>query len=380
MAAPLSKDRHIVGLDGLRALAVTAVVVHGAPGLPHAGLLARIFGNIATAGWAGVQLFFVLSGFLISGILLDTKGAPHRFRNFYVRRSLRIFPPYYAMLVLALLVGPLLFSTTANGVEPILDQQAWLWTYTSNIAIFRHNGWLFSSGWLNLDHAWSLAVEEQFYLAWPLVVFFLPRTVVVVVAATICAASPVLRFALLHRGCSPEVVYSFTPCRLDALALGSLLAILVRSGVGHRVQLQLGRGLAFGGALALVAVVAIRQTVSSEDSVMQTAGYSLLALACAGVVLLTVLSAPGSGTVRFLTAAPLKFIGRYSYGIYLFHGLLTPLYKQLPFARLASVLGSPFTAALLVTAVGFAASILVAFASWHLFERRFLDLKDRLTI
>src|SRR5581483_4595047 len=127
-------------------------------------------GSVTTAilgvGWAGVDLFFVLSGFLITGILLDTTRSPHFFRNFYARRTLRIFPWYYGLLIVVFLIVPHLFTVARPGVSDIFRHQAWLWTYTANIAFEGKHKIYFDADWLRLSHFWSLAIEEQFYLAW----------------------------------------------------------------------------------------------------------------------------------------------------------------------------------------------------------------------
>jgi peptidoglycan/LPS O-acetylase OafA/YrhL len=324
-----------------------------------------------------VQLFFVLSGFLITGILLDTREDPHFFRNFYARRTLRIFPPYYATLILTLWVGPLVFSTAASDVRGVLSRQGWLWSYTSNLAILRHNGWCFSAGWLSLDHTWSLAVEEQFYLAWPVLLFFLPRRGIVAVALGITLASPVLRMAMLHAGTSPEAVYSFTPCRLDALAMGSLLAVVIRNGAEITEPIRTAKALLLVGAAALGAIVVKSRGLDSEDFLVQTLGFSALAVLCSGVVLGAALAAPDKGAARFFGSPALTFVGRYSYGMYLYQGVLAPLFHRIPVDRIAGLLGSRLAALLVATTLMFLVTTAIAFVSWQVFERRFLALKGR---
>src|SRR5690242_3161095 len=128
--------------------------------------LQRLLVKASSYGVLGVDLFFVLSGFLITGLLLDAKGKPHYFRNFYARRTVRIFPLYYLVLFLLLVVLPAVIA-----VPPALAharrEQAWLWTYTSNFYIASKASWALGY----VSHFWSLAIEEHFYLLWPLVVF-----------------------------------------------------------------------------------------------------------------------------------------------------------------------------------------------------------------
>src|SRR5687768_1805284 len=158
---------HWPALDGLRGTAVIAVLVcHYAvllPRTPAVGLL--------EIGWAGVDLFFVLSGFLITGILLDARGTPHYLRNFYARRALRIFPLYYGFLAVTLLVSlavKLAPGASHEGLRHLWAAQPSLWTYTANYWMPAQTAW---SPWSEVViPLWSLSVEEQFYLVWPLVV------------------------------------------------------------------------------------------------------------------------------------------------------------------------------------------------------------------
>src|SRR6185503_19750329 len=158
---------HVPSLDGIRGLAIAIVLVHNGTFILHGShaTLPKVAAAVAAAGWLGVQLFFVLSGFLITGILLDSRTRPQFFRTFYTRRTLRIFPLYYAFLASALFIVPLL-ANVPDWHATALRNQVFYWTYTSN--------WANPLGYAipGLSHFWSLAVEEQFYLFWPVVVFF----------------------------------------------------------------------------------------------------------------------------------------------------------------------------------------------------------------
>ena len=164
---------YVPALDGIRGIAILTVMLH------HFTIFGMVrpnnfidvqFYRLASAGWCGVDLFFVLSGFLITGILLDTKSGPHFFRNFYMRRVLRIFPLYYGFLIVIFVLIPLAIQV-GDKFQTLLDQQGWYWSYLINLPI-AFKGW---SSVIIIDHFWSLAVEEQFYLFWPLVVFFSQR-------------------------------------------------------------------------------------------------------------------------------------------------------------------------------------------------------------
>src|SRR4051812_26438531 len=194
-AAP--ERRHMPGLDGVRRTAILSGLI-----CPYSALLpTNDFTGFLQNGWAGVDLFFVISGFLITGILLDAKGTPHYFRNFYARRVLRIFPLYYGFLAIMLLVLIVIRTSGWNangGLDGLWRAQPWLWTYTANFWIARQRDW---STWSEVViPLWSLSVEEQFYLVWPLIVFrFSPRHLVRICLGVMVAAL-VLRLVLTAHG------------------------------------------------------------------------------------------------------------------------------------------------------------------------------------
>ena len=191
-----SGRKHFPELDGLRGIAILLVLAtHYQMAIPAHTAAERALKNILAHGWAGVDLFFVLSGFLITGILYDSKGQSNYFRNFYGRRTLRIFPLYYGFLAVVL-IG-LIATATARHWNPSLPQfrnlwslQPWLWTYTFNIAC------ALGHGSAHLGQLWSLSVEEQFYLVWPLVICFFPRRLLVPTCVTLIIGALALRILL----------------------------------------------------------------------------------------------------------------------------------------------------------------------------------------
>ena len=225
---PASLRGHLPALDGLRGVAVLLVLgfhflhLDGREELPFD----RAVLAAAGAGWCGVDLFFVLSGFLITGILLDAKGSEGWLSTFWTRRALRIFPLHYAYLAALFLVAPWLLP--AAGLAVPATTQAWFWTYSGNV-LFALRG-TFDGAPSFTAHLWSLAVEEQFYLVWPLVVALLTRRGVAWACLTAIAGAAALRFALLSHG--PELAnaaYVLMPSRMDALAIGGLAATLARA-------------------------------------------------------------------------------------------------------------------------------------------------------
>ena len=160
--------RHVSQLDGVRGLAILVVTIYRfGKHFPQDHWFGKLIHSALLFGDTGVELFFVLSGFLITGILVDTKDSAHFFRNFFARRSLRIFPLYFGSLLLLLIVFPAI-RMAPSAFQPAIDQQFYLWTYLTNVRMSWVQSWCFGP----LDHFWSLAVEEHFYFLWPLVIFF----------------------------------------------------------------------------------------------------------------------------------------------------------------------------------------------------------------
>ena len=337
-------------LDGLRGVAVLLVLAHTFDLISRSGAL----DDTLNAGWIGVQLFFVLSGFLITGILLDQRDSPTYYRTFFTRRMLRIFPLYYMVLIVAFIVIPLDMDVpAAHG-----SHQFWLWTYTNNYAA------AFGKEEHAFPHFWSLAVEEQFYLVWPFVVRLAGRRGVTILAPIAIGVAIVCRIlARQHYGA--EAAYMFTPCRMDALAFGALAAAMVRAPSTIFDKLP-PLGLRLGGGAIVLAGLALGK-LDRTGAPMQYAGYTIIAL---GFALALVGALAGS---RLLTARPLRRVGMYSYGMYVFS---VPLHLFIGIPIVGESPSLPIALAYLVamTAVTFGA----AAASYHLFERRFLALKARI--
>jgi peptidoglycan/LPS O-acetylase OafA/YrhL len=338
---------------------------------PH-GIVERVTSQIAGYGLLGVDLFFVLSGFLITGILYDAKGGEAYFRNFYMRRTLRIFPLYYAVLLLLVVLLP---ASLAAAFDPELlevkNLQGWLWTYTSNVYLGREGE--FSIPYVS--HFWSLAVEEHFYLFWPLLVAYLSRRGAMVACLALSALALALRVSLSLNG---HVLYQqvLTPCRLDTLCIGAFFALAVRGPLGMAPWGVRARSwLPFGAGL-LVFLSVVHKAMPELDAFVLELRASLLAL----IFALVVLTAADDGGVRLFKRAFrlrwLGILGKYSYGLYVFHGIIAYAFerKQL-LSILESTLGSHTLATLVRAAAGVGLSLMVAVASYELFEVRFLTLK-----
>ena len=180
--------------------------------------------------WSGVDIFFALSGFLITEILLRQKQGPGYFSRFYMRRTLRIFPLYYAaMIVIFVLLPALQLPALDNpGIRRVQDAQAWMWAYSQDFAITYYNHDFFDPDPLWVGHFWSLGVEEHFYLVWPLIVYLCTRRGLFVDECSADSGSTdcALHHDALRHG-DPAAVYTFTLSRMDQFAIGGLVALFV---------------------------------------------------------------------------------------------------------------------------------------------------------
>ena len=361
-------SRHIPALDGLRGIAFCGVAgSHLFPGTPRSEA-AKLIAAVLSFGSTGVDLFFVLSGFLITGILYDTRTDPDFFKKFYARRVLRIFPLYYGVLAFFLLLT-LFFETHYNG--ELLS----LALYLQNTSLIARPIYAYIGPPLPLAHFWSLAVEEQFYLLWHMLVFGLYRRKRILIW---CVASlvlcPLLRFGLALHDVAYFAIHTNTLCRADSLLAGALVALLLR-GPQHDATLRWGAAVFLGGLLLaclLRSGVFTRTTGSSLYAV--SVGWSYTALAAASVGLL-VMALQRSVLQEFLSTALLRWLGRYSYGVYVFH-LIVFTFLQKPAKQWVENIG--FSKGAAVFFAGTAAllcSCLLAYVSFQYYERPFLRLK-----
>jgi len=356
------RDR-ITELDGVRAIAVGLVFLnHFAPTKTAPWL--DFPRNMA---WVGVDIFFVLSGFLVTAILL--KAARNRegyFRNFYARRTLRIFPLYYLLLTASLSImlmakgGALLGEMQLSWGSPL-----WLYAYLGNVRTAVTN----VSPPDYFVPMWSLHVEEQFYLVLPLVVMFLSRANLkrVLIAAVFLA--PALRWLLdWSYPDLPLLQFMLFPCRMDSLALGGLLAVAsVDQDTMKRWRWPL---VVTTACTLLIAVETFRRGGGTFDGhIERTIGYSLFDVACLGLIM-SVLSLRGTAATAWLNWRPLQYVGMISYGFYLLQYPANGVFNR------AAYLMGMSTAALEDTLVKFlgvgAICLVLSTISWYLWEKRWL--------
>jgi peptidoglycan/LPS O-acetylase OafA/YrhL len=366
---------YVPALDGVRGFAILLVLLlHFSAyghGLQRTDLLIdQLYYRVAAAGWIGVDLFFVLSGFLITGILYDAKRSPHYFRNFYARRMLRIFPLYYGALIVFLVILPRLWPEHA-GLRSMEADGAWYWTYLSNVKIAM-DGWPEFGA---IGHFWSLAVEEQFYLLWPLVVLAFNRRQLQITCLICVVIALAVRVVLNARG-NNAAAFVLTPARMDVLAAGAYVALDARGPHGLQRLARFALPTASLMAGLSVLIVILRKGFAAYDPLVSTIGHTIIAVLFAAVLVLALTLPRQTFLVRMFESTTLRFFGRYSYGIYVFHHpLLFLMAGVVPLAILPSVFGSQLLRQTVFVAIATAVSVFLAFLSWHLFEKRFLRLK-----
>jgi peptidoglycan/LPS O-acetylase OafA/YrhL len=380
-------------LDGLRGLAILLVMLYH---LTHHGFargpLERAFTAIPSLGWSGVDLFFVLSGFLITGILLASRESSSYYRSFYGRRVLRIFPLYYAVLFFFLVLVPLsgVFAHVHDLWSPHVEREGiWYWLFLSNV----REAWIGGPEHQALSITWSLAIEEHFYLFWPFVVRRAGERRLLAICAVMIAGSLALRVGLLAAGVSEHAVYVLTPCRLDPLATGAALAVLARRGGLARLSraanvvlpaaLVLFAGLCFA-ILPSDAPTGVPNPRRYETDVvaalahlgnpwMQTLGFSLLCVIYGALLVSVVTAPPGAWRSRVFEVAWLRALGKYSYALYLFHFFVGILVLSV-FAP-AHHLGWFLLAVPFYWALAIGTSFALARLSWAVLEEPMLRLK-----
>lgn len=350
-------------LDSVRGIAVAGVVLLHAFYTQYIGLqftgLPRLFMLATLYGWLGVNLFFVLSGFLITGILLDSKQKPQYSRRFYTRRALRILPAYYLLLILLAVLHQA--SAAFLGLS---------FVYLANV-----------TGLFNIfaDYPplWSLAVEEHFYIFWPAVVYKLTRKRLLIATVAICVLEPVLR-AISFRLGHTDGLGSYTWLVADGLATGSLIAILLRTSVSRRAVSVVCGSLLLGG-LSLAALGRPFGIVTRDRLLGAVFQETLIDMVFAGLLLLVLLL--GTSPVRrYVNNSVLRFLGYISYGLYLIHQLVFWNYDKLcrRFWPSLQPTSGHFGLIVLRFVVAGGTAVAVAYLSRQYFEERFLRLKDRL--
>ena len=346
------RHEHVPSLDGVRGIAIISVFFF------HCCLrLQGPWGVAGSWGWMGVDLFFVLSGFLITGILLDTQSAKFRFYygGFYGRRVLRIGPAFFGLMV-ALTFAPRFTGQNAAAHTLLVIHEPWYWAFLANalIALYGWPGVIPQTAPL-----WSLAVEEQFYAIWPSIVRRITTGGMLRLGLAVIVLAALARLALAFRGVNGNSIYVSMPTRADLLAWGAVLAALVRLRNGVVIIRRL-LWPALAGALVVVVAVILREwSPYFSNRAMVVAGYPAIAVSAACLVAIAIVYDPPA--LRF---AWLRGMGKISYGFYLWHMTAIAVLVQL----------LPHPTAWLIP-LAFLLSLVPTLLSWYLLERPALALK-----
>lgn len=348
----MSEKMYYPGLDGLRGVATLLVVIyHYLPSF-------RI-------GWIGVDLFFVLSGFLISSILLQTKDKKHYFRNFYIRRALRIFPVYFLFLLVFYLGLEFFFDEkgSSSAFRYYSDHQLWFLTFLQNWLIIREG----PPPEPYLIHFWSLAVEEQFYLFWPFAIFLIRslKTTKILLFLFFMVAF-CLRLYFWFDQAPNQPFYYHSLARFDSLAAGSFLAIIVYRKQSISITVRTIITVLF---FALIFTAWLGYNSFEHNSFLfATIGYSISA------AFFTIICYNSLTDVRFLHHGLLQFFGRISYGMYVFH---LPVFLAGSSLLIQTHSFNGPAASLFIPVICFSVTILISFLSYRFVELPFLKLKSK---
>jgi peptidoglycan/LPS O-acetylase OafA/YrhL len=343
-------------LDGFRGLAILLVI-----GFHYL--------DFFSFGWTGVDLFFVLSGFLITGKLVESLGVKHYFRNFFINRILRIVPLYYVVLLLFFVLLPFLLpSFVSVSFKELLEQQLYYWTFVVNIYDAVH-GWPLN---VTLIHFWSLACEMQFYLLWPFIIylFYSQGRRLMVILIFFCIAALLFRMSgQLFFPLNDIYCYVLLPCRIDAFSAGALLYLFLREDkwVAHKTKLLITALVAL--TIVLVLMVVKQSAWHYSVDMVRKFGYTLDAIFWVTLIGFF-LSVKRHFLSRIFSGRLMTGLGKYSYAMYVFHW---PLYIII--SRQYIFNAGAHDKTWLLAAVAFVATCFCSFASYHLLEKHFLKLK-----
>lgn len=365
---------HLPQLDGLRGMAIILVLFYHFFGIFSMGddLISNLIISISEIGWVGVDLFFVLSGFLITGILKKSKGKGGYFKNFYARRTVRIFPLYYLNLAIFFVLIPIILKNVPDEISKMAQSQFFFWTYLTN--------WYFAfQGSFNETpggYFWSLAVEEQFYLFWPFVVYFISTENLKKLCVLLFGLCFLLRATILFSGLSTTAAYTITFTHMDGLVAGSWLALMILDG-------NIGRDDRYRAKISISICLSVlfciwlwQGTFHFWNFYVALVAYSVLAILFCSVLLLVLFSEYDSLVFKLSTFVPIKSFGIYSYSLYLIHVPLYHFLKKILYPGLNAVFyNSKILPVMSLFFVSVTLVWILGYLSWNLYEKHFLAIK-----
>lgn len=360
-------------LDGVRGLAILMVMLHHfTQVIPSGGAVVSGVRTFLYYGWCGVDLFFALSGFLITRILLDTVRSSNYFSGFYARRVLRIFPLYYLVLTYILLLAYVLSPLSA--VTPVPADRKLYFAYLTNWLVLWKGTWRANI----LGHFWSLAVEEQFYLVWPFCVFVFSRRNLATLAVVLSGIALLTRIYWIGSNGPSQAVVMATVTRMDSLLLGGLAAIMY---VDQRIC-RFRRWLGWAALLAILVfsagVLRYGNNVESAAFFFERSGFTILAIGFSALILYLALTDQSQTFIQTaFRLTPLRNLGKYSYGVYVYHVPTLFFYAAFIHALLPRrLLESQWVAFFNIVAL-MIINYKFAKLSYNAYESRFLRLKKR---
>jgi peptidoglycan/LPS O-acetylase OafA/YrhL len=368
-------SKHIPIIDGMRAYAVLMVcqlhffLIDESSLYKFNKFIGVILFKLSDFGHRGVDFFFIVSGFLITGILLDSKKSNKYFSAFYGRRFLRIFPLYYFVLAVSFFILPHLLQVDA-AAGAVIKNQAWLWTYTSNFSrVVGFSGWDSGLTFPWFGHFWTLCVEEHFYIFWPLLVYYasekwLPRIMWIIVAFSSLAV--LIDF---FTGYSIPILQWATIPYAGVLSLGGLIAWYKHNPRKYEHLIRFSKKYILFLATALLLVIFIPRQYRVYDIL---AFFSSITFFC---LLLVVAINKNKITDALFNHKALYFIGKISYGIYVYHELLKPFFIIYVYKNLQKLMPDGIILLFTFTIISTAISILIAWVSWIALESPLLKLK-----
>jgi peptidoglycan/LPS O-acetylase OafA/YrhL len=352
---------HVRALDGLRGIAILLVLLlHLFPFYP--------LSYLTNLGWTGVDLFFVLSGFLITGILYDSKHKKNYYRNFLAKRVLRIFPLYYLILIIFFFVDK--FSGV-SGFQYFPNSQVPFWTYTSNFIMAFGNLKPEGIG-VHISHFWSLAIEEQFYLFWPFCILLFANRGIFLVCLLFIATSVVIKNVYPVYPFN----YFFTLSRMEGLLFGALLAILIR--VNKNVLQKWIPVLLVVSVIVVTSIILYTRDLGNGSELVMRFGYTFIDLMFC-CILAYIFDKEKAGRIfsKLLSSPTLVFFGKYSYGLYVYHWIVYSILAATITSFVNGFLKAGFVSSMVIAVICLVLTITVSYASYHLIEKHFLKLKSR---
>jgi peptidoglycan/LPS O-acetylase OafA/YrhL len=361
---PHAGKRHLPALDGIRGVAAISVFLYHYGDLSGSGShILRFVNEVKLRGAYGVDIFFALSGFLITGILWDTRDAGRRWLNFYCNRGLRLFPLYYGIWAFI-------------AVYCVFSHYPW---HRSNYAYLLYAGnfvfpfpWLSLIGTFNVSHFWSLACEEQFYMIWPVVVWRI-RSVQTLQYISLIAFGGSIALKLIAFGfhINPMWQYALLPLHLEGLCAGAFCALVLRTHPERTVRVgrRLFWILAPVAFLFFVISTWLQLSIGTEDCV----AFGLVGATSAALI--TTAVNPASLLSRFFSTHALRMAGRYSYGIYVYSVFLHNTFKTYVLPEIAHTFHGRIISGVVYLCTVICLTMLISIISFHLLEQPFLKLK-----